>query len=227
MGSDKASKRGYTKVEVSEAVDHYTARTIPVHVELQVSETVLSEPEMETLLREARVLALGPCGCREKHGNCDAPVETCISLNKCAEETIERGRARAVTLEEAIEALRLSHKAGLVHLAYRQRDQDVSLVCSCCSCCCFFLTALKRFDYHDAVVESAYVVSYDPARCSSCETCVKRCPFGAWTKTSASSSESISFDPSRCFGCGLCVSTCPTGAIAFVKRKRGGNENQL
>lgn len=224
MGSDETSKRTYTTGEVSEAVDHYTARTIPIHVELHARETVLSEPEMETLLREAQILALGPCGCREKQGNCDAPLEVCISLNKCAEETIERGRARVVMLEEALEALRLSHKAGLVHLAYRKRDQDVSLVCSCCSCCCFFLTALKRFDYHDALIESAYVANYDPARCSSCGACIERCPFEAWTETPE---ERISFDPSRCFGCGLCVSTCPTGAIAFVERKKSGNENQL
>ena len=177
------------------------------------------EPEMEALLRGARVVALGPCECREKHGNCNAPLEVCISLNEWAEETIARGRARAVTLEEALEALRLSHEAGLVHLAYRQRDKDVSLVCSCCSCCCFFLTALKRFDYHDALIESAYVASYDPTYCSSCGTCIERCPFDAWTETSE---KQICFDPSRCFGCGLCVSTCPTGAISFVER--AGNE---
>ena len=215
MGSDTKSAKDYTKAEVSEAVDHYTARTIPVYVELHARETVLSEPEMEALLREARVLGLGPCGCREKHRNCDAPLEVCISVNGCAEETIERGRARAVTLEEALEALRRSHEAGLVHLAYRQRDEDVSLVCSCCSCCCFFLTALKRFDYHDAVIESAYVASYDPIRCSRCGACIGRCPFEAWTRTS---DEKIAFDPSRCFGCGLCVSACPTGAISFVER---------
>ena len=219
LASDERGDRFYTEAEVAGAVDHYTARTIPVHVELHAQETVLSEPEMETLLREARILGLGPCGCREKHGNCDAPLEVCVSLNECAEETIERGRARAVPLEEALEALRLSHEAGLVHLAYRKRDQEVSLVCSCCSCCCFFLTALKRFDYHDALIESAYVASHDPMYCRSCGTCIERCPFDAWAEVSE---KQISFEPSRCFGCGLCVSTCPTGAIAFVERD--GNE---
>lgn len=218
MSSDEKGDRTYSEAEVTEAVEHYTARTIPVHVNIQARETVLSEPEMEVLLCGAWILALGPCGCREKKGNCDAPVETCISLNEWAEGMIERGRSRAVTLEEALEVLRRSHEAGLVHLAYRQREQEISLVCSCCSCCCFFLTALKRFDYHDALVESAYVASYDPARCRNCGKCVERCPFEAWTETSGPARKRISFDPSRCFGCGLCVSTCPTGAISFVER---------
>ena len=82
MGSDEKDGRAYTKAEVSQAVDHYTARTIPVHVELHAREKVLSEPEMEALLRGARVVALGPCECREKHGNCNAPLEVCILLNE-------------------------------------------------------------------------------------------------------------------------------------------------
>jgi len=158
-------KRSYELHEVAEAVDHYAARIIPVHVAIQAKQTILSLPEMEALLSKAGQIALGPCECRQKHGNCDAPVETCLSVGKWAgEEMLAHAGWRIITLSEALGVLRRSHEAGLVHLAYRQRDQEISVICSCCSCCCWFLKALKRFDYHDAIAESAYVATYDPGR---------------------------------------------------------------
>jgi NAD-dependent dihydropyrimidine dehydrogenase PreA subunit len=211
--------RSYEASEVVEAVDHHTARTIPVQVSIDAKQTILSMPEMEVLLSRASQIALGPCECRDKQKNCDAPVEVCLSVGKWAmEEMLAHEGWRIVTLEEALDALRRSHEAGLVHLAYRQRDQEISQICSCCSCCCWFLIALKRFDYHDAIVESAYAATYDPTLCSACGVCVERCQFDAWTKGQATSGNGVSFDPARCFGCGVCVSSCPTGAISFVER---------
>ena len=112
---------------LSAAVDHYTARTIPVHVSIDAKQTVLSEPEMEALLVQASQIALGPCECRVKRGNCDALVEMCLSVNQwAAEEMLAHTGWRIVTLSEALDVLRRSHEAGLVHLAYRQRDQGIS-----------------------------------------------------------------------------------------------------
>lgn len=215
-------RRSHGPSEVVEAVDHYTARTIPVHVSIDAKQTVLSEPEMKTLLSQASQIALGPCDCRSKQKNCDAPVEACLSVNQwAAEEMLAHAGWRIVTLAEALDVLRRSHEAGLVHLAYRQRDQEISQVCSCCSCCCWFLNALKRFDYHDAIAESAYVAAYDPTLCSGCGVCVGRCQFDAWTEDhQTASGNGVAFAPTRCFGCGLCVSTCPTGAISFIERPR-------
>ncbi len=124
---------------------------------------------MEVFLSTARAIALSPCDCRVKRGNCDGPVEACLSVNPwVAEEMLAHAGWRIVTIEEALDVLRRSHEAGLVHLAYRQRDQEISQICSCCSCCCWSLNALKRFDYHDAIAESAYVATYDPRLCSGC-----------------------------------------------------------
>ena len=209
----------YASEEVARAVDHYTARTIPVHVSLVAKEAVLSQPEAEKLLAESRTIGLGQCGCREKQGRCDAPRDVCITLNAEAEEAIARGTARAVGLTEALDALRRSHEAGLVHLAYRHGDGDgdVGVFCSCCTCCCWFLSALREFDYHDAIAESAFVVRFDEEKCVGCGACVERCPFAAWA-ADAASSKGMSFSPNRCFGCGLCVGRCPTGALALVPR---------
>jgi len=160
---------------------------------------------------------------RKKQGRCGAPRDVCITLNAEAEEAIARGTARAVGLAEALDALRRSHEAGLVHLAYRHGDGDgdVGVFCSCCTCCCWFLSALREFDYHDAIAESAFVVRFDEERCAGCGACVERCPFAAWA-ADAASSDGVSFSPDRCFGCGLCVGTCPTGALALVPRDGAG-----
>lgn len=215
----------YTPEEVAQAVDRYTARTIPVHASVQGKQVVLSEPEMEALLAGAQLIALGNCDCRQKQGQCDAPLEVCISLNGWAQEMIMRGNSRPVSLPEALDALRRSHQVGLVHLAYRQGEEEVGQVCSCCSCCCWFLNVLKCFDYHDAIAESAFIAAFEPALCNGCGVCLGRCQFGAWERRNPFSgrkrvSSGVHFNPARCFGCGLCVSACPTGAVSLVERAR-------
>jgi len=201
--------------EVAQAVDQYRARTIPVHVSIQATQVVLSQPEMEALLAQAQCIALGQCDCRREHRRCAAPLDVCLTLDETARETMARGHARRVSLAEALQVLRRSHEHGLVHLAYRQGDsKGTEIVCSCCPCCCWFLNALKRFDYHNALAESSFVAAFDPAPCNGCGLCVRRCPFEAWQI----GGDGVRFDPVRCFGCGLCVSACAPGAIALAAR---------
>lgn len=170
---------------------------------------------MEELLAGAKCIALGDCDCRKEQRKCDAPLDVCLSLNETAQDLIAKGRAQPISQAEALQVLERSHRAGLVHLAYRREGcESTEIICSCCSCCCWFLNALKRFDYHDALAESAFVAAFDPSLCNGCGTCVERCQFWAWQHAKGT----IQFHEIRCFGCGLCVSTCPTGAISLVKR---------
>jgi len=204
--------------EVAEAVDGYTARTIVVQSSLQARQVVLSQSEMAALLSSARLIALGVCDCRQEQKRCDGPLEVCISLDEAAQQLIARRGARAVSLAEALDVLRRSHEAGLVHLAFRQGNKAVSQICSCCSCCCWFLNRLKHFDYHDAVAESEFIAAFDQAACDGCSVCIGRCQFGAWSVNQLTSGTAVAFDPASCFGCGLCVSTCPQGAITLAPR---------
>jgi len=203
--------------DVAEAVEHYTATTIPVHVEVDVNQVVVNLDEAENLLRAAESIALGPCACRTEKGNCDRPIDVCLTVDEDGDQATEAWEGlRRVSVEEALAALRASHEAGLVHLAYRKPGQESTIVCSCCSCCCWFLNALKQFDYHDAVVESSHVAEQDAELCVGCAACVERCPFDAWA--AAQNGDRPSLNPGKCFGCGVCVSGCPTGAISFVPR---------
>ena len=195
-----------------------SAVTVPVNLRFDGKQRILDLSEMEEILREARVISIGNCGCREKLHRCDAPLDTCFSLDRGAEELISKGLAKKVDLSEALAALRRSHEAGLVHVSYTFRDKDKpGIVCSCCSCCCQSLSALVRFGVHDAVVASRYVAETNNETCVDCGKCVERCQF----KTRKLEDGKLCYDRSRCFGCGLCVSTCPTGSVSLIERKVG------
>jgi ferredoxin len=129
---------------------------------------------------------------------------------------MEKRAWRAVSLDEALAVLERSHRAGLVHVAYRKSGAPVTLVCSCCMCACNPLKRLKGRDYHEAITESAYVARFDASICMGCGACIERCPFGAFRR--GDGTESVDFHAPACFGCGLCVSTCPSGAIMFARR---------
>jgi Fe-S-cluster-containing hydrogenase component 2 len=192
----------------------YYGRTIPVHVEIESRHVVLSQPEMRELLGAAKIIALGDCGCRKEAAVCDHPLDVCLALDDEAREEVAEHGWREISLDDALRVLERSHRAGLVHVAYRKVDEPVTLVCSCCTCGCNPLRRLKGRDYREVVTESAYIARFDRQSCIECGTCIERCPFGAFTWED----DAVSFRASACFGCGLCVSTCPSGAISFTSR---------
>jgi len=209
--------RQATPEEMAETLDHYTATTIPVHIDVNVKQRVVNLSEAQTSLRQASSIALGDCVCRTDAQNCDSPVHVCIALNRPLEEVrAENASFHTATIEEALEALKLSHEAGLVHLAFRNKKGEINEFCSCCNCCCWFLGKLKQFDYRDGVAESSHVAKHLPDQCIACGLCVQKCPFDAWTSGEGGGKPTL--NTNKCFGCGLCVTACPSQAIAFIPR---------
>lgn len=206
----------WTKEELEEDyVNTMTAVTVPVNIHIKGQQRILDFSEMEKILREARLISLGECGCRKKLKKCDSPLDVCISLDNEAEDMIEEELVKRVSLEEALEALERSHAAGLVHIAYTfEGSEKPDVICSCCSCCCHSMSALVRFGIPDAVVASKYVAVNDPETCINCGTCVERCQFKARHREIGK----LVYNKDRCFGCGVCVSTCPTKSISLTER---------
>jgi ferredoxin len=206
----------YTRDDVLKATEGLTGNTIPVHVDIDMEQVVLAQPEMRKLLDAAGIIAVGNCLCREEEGNCDHPLDVCLALDSAATERIEGRSWRTVDVDEAIGILEKTYRQGLVHLAYRRWDGDINLVCSCCDCCCQPLNRLKRFDVRDGIAESAFVARFDEHACVGCGACVDRCTFGAFTLRQGEKRALL--DPGRCFGCGLCVGTCLGEALSLVSR---------
>jgi Pyruvate/2-oxoacid:ferredoxin oxidoreductase delta subunit len=206
----------WTKKELEKKLSTIKAAvTIPVNLQIKGNQRILDLSEMEKILGEAKVISISNCACREKVRGCHAPLDVCFSLDHVAEGFIKKGLARRVTLEEALDALKRSHEAGLVHVTFTYEGKEKpEVVCSCCSCCCHSLAGLIRFGMPEAVVASKYVATFNPEICINCGKCVLRCQFKArWIEE-----DTVKFDRARCFGCGVCVSTCPTGSISLVTR---------
>ncbi len=211
-----SKQRDWTKEEIeTEYLSEMTAVTVPVDIHLEGKQRILVLDEMKEILREARLISVGECGCRKRVKMCDAPIDVCLGLDEKAEDTIKRGSAKRVSLEKALKVLQRSHDVGLVHIAYTfTGDEKPRYVCSCCSCCCHSMSGLVRFGIPEAVVASKYVATNNSGTCTHCGTCVERCQF----KARRMEDGKMVFDNARCFGCGVCTSTCPTESISLVKR---------
>ena len=199
--------------------DWKSAVTIPVNVEIEAEHRVLNLETVKGYLREADQIVHLDCFCREKRHNCDAPIDVCIYLNDRAELALNsvelqyRNPSKA-SVDEALEALVRSYEAGLVHMAYAYKQDEINVICSCCSCCCEALSSVLRFGLAPHLLTSGTVSITDVSNCDDCGDCVDRCHFGAREMVNGE----MVFNPEMCFGCGLCVSTCPTKAIALVDK---------
>ena len=200
--------------------NYKTGITIPVNVKIEAEHHVLNMENVKQILSNARTISVMDCGCRLMYGHCDAPVNVCLDLNEFAELNIANGvlRARAITLDEALDVLEKTHEAGLVHMAYGHGEfyepGVINSVCSCCSCCCGILSGVLRFGLFPHLLTSHATSVTDAPACTDCGECVDRCQFGAREIVDGS----LSFNQDLCFGCGLCVSTCPTNAIILVDK---------
>jgi NAD-dependent dihydropyrimidine dehydrogenase PreA subunit len=147
---------------------------------------------------------------------CDSPLDVCLCLDKEAEALIKRGEAKEVSVEQALNALRRSHEAGLVHLTFTTKgEKQPFIICSCCSCCCQALSALLRYNMTDVVSASEHIAVQNTEKCENCGICVSRCQFYARKLVDGT----LRFDQNKCYGCGLCITTCPAEAISFIKRR--------
>jgi len=193
-----------------------SSKVIPIGESLSGLQWVLPTQQMLEILRNARSYALANCLCRTKYGRCDNPREVCFYINDVADQKVEQGVARRVSLEEATERLKLANQHGLVHLTIYNPEQHVFAVCSCCECCCHDIQFMKKYGRPDLIAHADYVAEVDTDACTQCGACVDRCVFGAREYDDGS----VVFHQDKCYGCGLCVTTCPSGAIRMVLRKR-------
>jgi electron transport complex protein RnfB len=189
-------------------------RIIPVQQAVDARTEVLPFEVISKMLEKNDTFALAHCACRVSVGACDKPRETCLIFDKTGRFLIERGHAREITREEALEVVRKAEEAGLVHTTNNSQDR-LSLICNCCPCCCTILRGLTELTNPNAFAVSRWQASVDADDCNACGVCEdERCPVGA-IRVGASVAE---VDVKRCIGCGLCTTTCDGQAITMAPR---------
>lgn len=154
------------------------------------------------------------CACRASLQRCDGPLEVCLTFGGVARFLTEVESARQIDHTEALEILKQSDEAGLVHNVENHRDRP-GIICNCCPCCCTILRGRTELNHPHAFAPSSYAARIDEETCIGCLACAEeRCPVGAISKE-----EPVTVNSDECIGCGLCVTACPADAIEMVERE--------
>jgi Pyruvate/2-oxoacid:ferredoxin oxidoreductase delta subunit len=155
-----------------------------------------------------RPIWLNRCDCRLLAGNCEKPVDTCISLRGGINTMSHRGWSKPLTKEQAKEIISRAHTAGLMQTI------NPNGLCNCCGDCCYLFRAQKARNSAAVWPQAENIAAFDANACIACGQCVGRCNFAAFTQDE----EGISYDSGLCRGCGLCATTCPASAIRMKRR---------
>ena len=186
-------------------------RVIPIHETIESEKQVLSFEDAAQILQDAKTIAVTTCVCRKLLKRCDAPLEVCLQINKGADYTIKRKTGRKIDLGEAMEILKRSEEAGLVHMTENTRGRN-NVICNCCSCCCEMLRFAADTKTKGVLAPSRYLAQVSEQECTGCGLCEDICPVEAVILGSEGTARVVQ---DSCIGCGLCASACPPGAISL------------
>ncbi len=195
-------------------------RYIPAMVSVEPEQHAVFPFEMmEEVIKKVKVIALVHCPCRTMarlsgRTRCDYPLENCIKYDELAEYVIERGIGREITKQEALEIIKKSEEAGLVHLVDNARE-GIKHTCNCCGCCCWSVGTIRRKKIPRDVLMAIYFLrETDLEKCTGCGQCADICP----VQVIKMEGDFPVVDKEWCIGCGVCAVPCPSGAVKLVRK---------
>jgi NAD-dependent dihydropyrimidine dehydrogenase PreA subunit len=174
---------------------------------------------MEEVIKKVKVIALVHCPCRTTaqligKKRCDHSLENCIKYDELAEYLIEKGIGKEITKQEALEVIRKSEEAGLVHMVDNARE-GIKHTCNCCGCCCWSVGTIRRKKIpRDALMATYFLRETDQEKCTGCGQCVDICP----VQVIKMEGDFPMIDKDWCIGCGVCAVPCSTGAVKLVRK---------
>ena len=174
---------------------------------------------MEDVIAKAGRIAVAHCPCRIGYGlvgkGCEHPTEVCMKFDELADFVIDRGLAKELSKEQALEVLRITEEAGLVHFV-DNAEGEIKHNCNCCGCACWNVGNIRRRKIpRDAIMATYFMRETDSEACTGCGECATICPVEAVQMTD----EAPVTDGEWCIGCGVCATVCPTGAVVLKVRE--------
>jgi NAD-dependent dihydropyrimidine dehydrogenase PreA subunit len=174
---------------------------------------------MEHVIGKARAIAVAHCPCRIAYRlagrGCDHPTEVCMKFNDLARYVIDKGLAKEISKEEALEIVRLTEKAGLVHFV-DNAEGEVQHNCNCCGCACWNVGSIRRRKIpRDVLMATYFIRSTDEDLCTGCGECVDICPVQAVRLEG----DLPVVEEAWCIGCGVCGTVCRTEAVRIEVRR--------
>jgi len=213
----KYFNRNVTREAYNSETDAY--RYVPVSGTLSPGiQAVYPHHTMETVLKDVSDFAVCHCSCRMIAGlrgrACEHPTEVCIKFDEMARYVIDRQFGRKISREEALDLIRQSEEAGLVHFVDNTKGK-IKHNCNCCGCACWNVGAIKRRKIPKDIIMAVYFVrETEEAACTGCGECADICPVDAVIMID----DLPRVDIQWCIGCGVCVSKCQTRAAKLKLR---------
>ena len=195
-------------------------RVIPLDQTVNYEQSIAQYDDLKAVIENiGEPIAVMDCICRKGADLIGEPctktklIESCFTFRNAAKMSIEKGLARAVTKEEALEILKKAEEEGLVlQPGNSQRPMNI---CTCCGCCCGVLKGHKQFPEISHLFATNYYAEVDTELCVGCGTCEDRCNVDA-----VHLEDDIAVvDKTRCIGCGVCVPTCTSEAMTLIKKE--------
>ncbi|MFW9940985.1 MAG: DUF362 domain-containing protein [Candidatus Thorarchaeota archaeon] len=196
-------------------------RVIPIEETIEHEQKIASYDDMRNLIENiGEPIAVAECICRQAKDLMGEPckktklVESCFTFRNAAKSYLEKGLAREITKEEALNLLKKAEEDGLVlQPGNSLRPMNI---CTCCGCCCGILTHQKKIPEPAQFFATNYYAEVDQDACIGCGTCEERCNMDAIHIEDAIAH----VDLTRCIGCGVCVPTCTSDAMKLSKKEK-------
>ncbi len=192
-------------------------RLIEINESVNVQSRVLPYETLKNVIDKNDKFAVVTCPCRlvgELSGEpCSKATSEmgCFIIGIAAQLFVELGWGRPLNREEALEYLKKTEEAGLVH-NLPSNSPEILGFCNCCSCHCGLLHPTKEFGIKN-VNPSNFTPIHNQERCALCKNCIKICPMEAISQQNGK----IIVNYDLCLGCGVCAINCPENAIKMQK----------
>jgi ferredoxin len=180
---------------------------------------VLAHENVIDLVKNQTSFAAMRCCCRHNQANRGMPCQcttipeySCLFFGQVADYIVEYGMGKRLTMDESLDILRISSKAGCVHNT-NNFTEALQFICNCCPDCCGFLEGVRKFGNIKAVNPSNFLSRIDVENCIACGECVSRCSVNAIEIVD----DKAWVNEKLCLGCGNCVPVCPVECISLTR----------